>query len=143
MTMTRERFQALADAYGGDVSRWPADVRDAALARLTADPEHARGVLARAGDMDALLDGWAPQPVGADLRDRILASAPRPRRTGGFAAWLGRAGLGAGLAAACVAGVVVGARLTESVRGPAAADDVAAALVGYEGVAESETEAVG
>ena len=110
--MTRERFESLAEAYGGDVSRWPPEAREAAALLMTAEPEFTRGALARAGVLDAALDAWRPAHGGPALLDRILAAAPQARARR-WTAWLSPAALGAGLAAACVAGVLVGAQLSQ------------------------------
>ena len=110
--MTPERFEALAEAYGGDIARWPDDERDAAAIRATAHPDEARAVLAGAAALDALLDA-APAPrAPAGLAERIVAGAPQ-RRERRWGSWWLPAGMGAGLAAACAAGVVVGAQLSE------------------------------
>lgn len=138
MTLSRERFETLAEAYGGDLRRWPAQDREAAMALRATDPDFASTVLVRADGLDALLDGWRPLAVGAGLHARVLAEAPRPRRQG-FVGWLWGAGLGAGLAAACAAGVATGAQISEATRGPPAAEMVAAALTGYDTVA-ADTE---
>lgn len=107
--MTRERFQDLALAYGGDLARWPAEARGAAQALLRADAGWAEAVLADAARFDAVL-AQSPAPASsADLVGRILAAAPRARRR---LAWLLPAGLGVGLAAACAAGMVLGAQLS-------------------------------
>jgi hypothetical protein len=109
--MSRARFEELAEAYGGDVSRWPAEAREAAAALMAAEPGFTGEALARAGALDAALDGWRPAPVSAALTDRVLAAAPRPRRR--WPVWLSPAALGAGLAAACAAGVVAGVQISE------------------------------
>lgn len=110
--MTPERFETLAEAYGGDIARWPAAERDAAALRAAAHPDEAYAALARAGSLDALLDA-APAPrAPAGLIQRIAAGAPL-RRERRWSAWWLPAGMGAGLAAACAAGVVVGMQLAE------------------------------
>ncbi len=56
--------------------------------------------------LDRLLAAAPTVPASAKLRERIMEAAPRPCR-----AWrlsLSRLGLGAGLAAACAAGVLAG-----------------------------------
>jgi ferric-dicitrate binding protein FerR (iron transport regulator) len=107
--MTPERFEALAEAFGGDIARWPVAERDAAAAMLAAEPAWADATLARAGELDAMLDALeAPRADGA-LAERIARAAPAPRRR--WPAWLAPAGLGVGLAAACAAGVVLGVQL--------------------------------
>jgi hypothetical protein len=105
--MTHARFEELADAYGGDVSRWPAEARDAAAVLMAEEPAVTGEALARAEALDAALDSWRPAPASAGLAERITAGAPRSRR-GRWPLWLSPAALGAGLAAACAAGVIVG-----------------------------------
>ncbi|THD79834.1 MAG: hypothetical protein E7812_08095 [Phenylobacterium sp.] len=109
--LTHERFEGFAEAFGGDVSRWPADARDAAALLMAAEPGFTQGVLARAETLDAALDAWRPTPASAGVTARILSAAPRLRR--GWRLWLSPAVLGAGLAAACAAGVIVGVQLQE------------------------------
>ena len=109
--LTHERFEAFAEAFGGDVSRWPAEARDAAALLMAAEPGFTQGVLARAETLDAALDAWRPAPASAGVAERILSTAPAPRR--GWKLWLSPAVLGAGLAAACAAGVIVGVQLQE------------------------------
>ncbi|MGO4411082.1 hypothetical protein AB4Y66_13640, partial [Brevundimonas sp. M-11_2] len=65
MTMTYERFEYLADAYGGDLRRWPEAEREAARA-LTAVDARAAALLAQADRLDALL-GAAPRPVASHV----------------------------------------------------------------------------
>lgn len=116
--MTPERFEALAEAWGGDVARWPDAEREAAAAWMAAEPGRASAILGRAGDLDAVLAAYDPPRVTLGLAERIAAGAPksRTRRVG----WLLPAGMGAGLAAACAAGVMLGAQLAPA---PASADD--------------------
>jgi hypothetical protein len=112
MSMSHERFEALAEAYGGDVARWPSEARDGAALLMAAEPDFTGAALAGAGALDAWLDAWRPAPASASLIDRIVAAAPRLRRPL-WLAWLSPAALGAGLAAACAAGVVVGVQLSD------------------------------
>jgi len=107
--MTPERFEALAEAYGGDVARWPDAEREAAAAWMAAEPMRAGEILARAGDLDAVLAAYAPPRAMPGLAERIAAGAPRPRAR--WTGWLLPAGMGAGLAAACAAGLMLGAQL--------------------------------
>lgn len=130
--MTHERFEILAHAYGGDIARWPAAERDAAALLMAAEPEFARIVLAAAGELDAALDLWAPLAATATLREAVVASAPAPRRRWGLNAWFLRAGVGAGLAAACAAGLVVGVMLSDFTQATASDDTVSAALSNYD-----------
>ena len=122
--MTPERFETLAEAFGGDVARWPQVERDAAAALMAARPAVVREILARAEDLDAALAAFSPPRAASGLMDRIIATAPTPRGRRGWTGWLVPAGLGAGLAAACAAGVMVGARLSPPPQG----DAIAAAI---------------
>jgi hypothetical protein len=107
--MDKARFQALADAYGGDVTRWPEAEREAALALLADQPAMARTVLAAALSLDTVLDALPTPAVRADLRARLLAAAPKARSgPGPWRRWLAGAGVGLTLATACAAGVAVG-----------------------------------
>lgn len=139
LEMTRERFADLAEAYGGEIARWPPGEREAAAALMAADPDFTGPALAAASRLDETLDQWAAPPVRAALRDAVLAMAPRPRRAAW--SWAVRFGLGAGLAGACASGLAVGAlflgAMTES-NGAA----VTAAMTGFEGVGvESSSQA--
>ena len=119
--MRIERLQALAEAYGGDLRRWPADQRAFAESLVAADPA-ARVLLDEAAALDALLDALPSVAPSADLTARVLRAAPgaraksRPRR----AVWF----LGAGWAAAACAGVVAGVGLTRQMSADARADAV-------------------
>ena len=119
--MRIERLQALAEAYGGDLRRWPADQRAFAESLVAADPA-ARVLLDEAAALDALLDASPSVAPSADLTARVLRAAPgaraksRPRR----AVWF----LGAGWAAAACAGVVAGVGLTRQISADARADAV-------------------
>jgi len=134
MRLTLERFEALAQAFGGDVSRWPQAERDAAALLMTQAPQAAQQILSDAGTLDAVLDAWRPQPASQALREVVIAAAPPPRRRSTVLGWLFPAGLGAGLAAACAAGVITGAQLSALYQAPEGAEAVASALKGYEGV---------
>lgn len=118
--MTPERFETLAEAHGGDVARWPDAHREAAAELMAARPAWAREILALAGDLDALLNAYAPPRGSRGLAERIAAGAPKPGRR--WVAWLAPVGMGAGLAAACAAGVMAGAQLPAPFSAPAASD---------------------
>lgn len=129
--MTPERFETLAEAYGGHVARWPHAEREPAAELMAAQPAWATDVLARAGDLDAVLTAFASLRGSPGLAERIVAGAPkaRPRWVG----WLLPAGMGAGLAAACAAGVMAGAQLHAPSSTPAASDaDAVMTAVGDE-----------
>jgi len=103
--MNSERFTTLAQAYGADLSRWPAEERDAAVEFLAANP----GALEEEAALDALLDLAPAASLSPDLASRLAYGAPRgrPQRLGRPQAWMS----GAGLAAACVLGLAFGASL--------------------------------
>jgi hypothetical protein len=105
--MNRERFQTLADAYGGDIARWPEAQRAAAREFTHAEPAWTAARLAEAAGLDAILAQPAPGVAG-DLVGRVLAAAPRP-----LPRWWTRWLAPAGLAAACAAGLIVGAQVSQ------------------------------
>jgi hypothetical protein len=81
-------------------------------------------VLAEAAALDAALDAWRPPAATADLREKVLATAPKPRMAPRWAGlWLS----GAGLAAACAAGLIVGIAGSSAAVHDARADDLMAA----------------
>lgn len=119
--MTPERFETLAEAYGGDIARWPVDEQDAASQLMIDRPDWATPILARQTELDAILDLWAPVPLGQALREAILAQAPPPRRSY-WPRWLVGASLGAGLATACAAGLLVGMAMSSDLTTEPATD---------------------
>jgi 1,6-anhydro-N-acetylmuramate kinase len=123
--MTADRMQELAEAWGGDLRRWPAADRIAAEAFARAEPEAAERALFDARQLDAALDAAPRVVVSAELRDRVIASAeaaglkaravwPGLRRL----LWVG----GASWAAAACAGVVFGLSLTSDLERQAQLD---------------------
>jgi hypothetical protein len=124
--MDLQRFTGLCDAYGADSGRWPEAERTEAMAFAQTSPAAAQ-VLSAAEALDATLDMSRPASPSQGLRQRVLASAPAPRPTmRSRLDWGFRAGLGAGLAAAGLAGVLVGSTLTAPEREPASAAAIAA-----------------
>ena len=112
--MTDTRFAELAQAWGGDLRRWPEAEREAARAWAGTNSVAAERALFYARQTDAALDASLRPVVSAALRDRVIASAA----TAGLkarAVWPGLKKLlwigGAGWAAAACAGVVFGATL--------------------------------
>jgi hypothetical protein len=106
-SLSLERFFALADAYGGDLSRWPEADRAMARDLATASPD-AQARLAEGRALDGALDLFQAAAPSAALRLRILAQAPKPRAISARAklvrrlSWLGAAG-------ALTCGVLAGA----------------------------------
>ncbi len=76
-----ERFAALAAADGGDLERWPSDLRRAGRAYVDAHAEAARLVLEREVDLDGILAAVSPERPSDRLQTAILAAraaAPAP-----------------------------------------------------------------
>lgn len=111
--MNLERFQTLAEAYGGSIARWPLAEQDAAYRLLAMVPDVAGELLAAARDLDEDLDAAGRPSPSRALRQRILEAAPRARavRTS-FQRWVTGAGVGIGLAAATAAGLVIGVNVS-------------------------------
>ena len=129
--MRRERFEELAEAFGGRVARWPAAEQDAAEALVAAEPDFTKGVLLTADGLDAALDAWPAPSVTTTLRDAVLSSAPVPRRRPKVRRWVWALGGGAGLAGACAAGLILGV----TVYGGSVADNlepISAAMATYD-----------
>ena len=129
--MDAERFADLAEAYGGQVARWPHPEREAAAAFMAAEPAQAQATLARAEALDAVLDAWRPVAVTGGLREAVIAGAPAPRA--GMRGWLWSLGAGAGLAGACASGLLMGVMLY----GPASpqsqtTEPISAAMTSYD-----------
>lgn len=106
--MDRTRFSAIVEAYGAEPRRWPAVERDAAAALVAQDPD-AEASLEQARRLERWLDAnVTPEPSAASRR-RILEAAPRGASRASWAMnWWAP---GAGLAAAAVAGVMLGSSL--------------------------------
>lgn len=138
--MTSTRFGELADAYGGDLRRWPEAERDAARVWADAHPVEAGRALFDARQTDAALFSSPTPAVSMALRDRVLASATTKAR----AAWPSLRKLlwigGVGWAAAACAGVMVGTTLSGHLTAQSQADAVVeqAMLGGFD-----ETEILG
>lgn len=128
--MNLDRFQELLDAYGADPRRWPEAERGAAIAFLS-DSAEAQARAARARALDALLEEAGP-PAAPKLDPEALAASitrtpQRPARRewpGPWTASFGWPGL-AGLAAAALAGFLVGWSGLGAELGPANNGDVA------------------
>ena len=105
--MTPDRFRALADAYGGDLDRWPAAERDAARRHLRQRPGAGAARQAAAG-LDAVLATWTVPGPGAALAARIAATlARRHAHARRLRVWLSSLGAATALAGGVAAGAVV------------------------------------
>lgn len=134
--ITAARIRTLAEAYGAEPSRWPEAERTAALDWIAAHPREAMDLLDGAGALDSLLDAWRlPQPAEA-LRTRILAPAPAVLRDARRRSFLLTLGGGAGLAAACLAGILAAPALVSPPSRAAAPVAVAQALTDEEVLSE-------
>lgn len=65
-------FGRMAELYGGDIKRWPADTRARAL-MLLAHSGEARAILDGAAALDAVLDRAAAPAVSDERAERVLA----------------------------------------------------------------------
>ncbi len=136
--VTLRQFKVLAESYGADLHRWPAELRKEAEALLAVSPD-ARAALAAERVLDEAIDAaraqqdaalWPPGMEDAALARlrssvaaRIAASPARHRAAPGRGArvlsgsWalsllLGPAGLAAGGGVAVAAGLLLGALYT-------------------------------
>jgi len=87
--MTNDRVLELIAAYGAEPMGWPEDEREAALARIEAEPAAFERAMADARALDQwLMQEAVPEP-GAELTDAILEAAPQaPRQQAGLFAGL-------------------------------------------------------
>lgn len=104
--MSFERFEDLAETYGGEIARWPEGEREAARALLAAQPERLNPMLAAAAQLDRLLDIAPAQSPDAALLGRLIAAAPQP--VNAARRWIAGVGAALGLSAAAFAGIAVG-----------------------------------
>lgn len=121
--MNAIRFASLAEAYGGDIRRWPHQERAAAWDYLKGDPASATPVLEAARRLDLALDAAPALAPSLALRELILASAPRAavvRQTWALR-WLAP---GMGFAAACVVGAWLGLAAAHGAQSQLRADSV-------------------
>ena len=119
--MSLERFEAMADIYGGEIARWPEGEREAARALLATRPTRLAPVLAAAARLDRLLDMAPAQSASAALVGRLIAAAPE--RAGAARRWVAGLGAALGLSATALAGVAVGVVVGRPpvIEGPSAA----------------------
>jgi hypothetical protein len=104
--MSLERFEDLAEIYGGEIARWPEGEREAARALLAAHADRLKPVLADATRLDRLLDLAPAQSADAALLGRLIAAAPQAPNTA--RRWIAGLAAALGLSAAAFAGVLVG-----------------------------------
>lgn len=73
--MTPHRFTELAEAYGGDLQRWPSAERDSAQALLASGDSTLNAVLRQASWLDEQLDRHPLPAVSPQLARQIVADA--------------------------------------------------------------------
>jgi hypothetical protein len=133
--MNKERFRALAAAYGGSISHWPG--AEQWQARWFAFWRHGstRGILRDARRLDLFLQESATPGMGAGLQAPLIESARSLGVAGGERrSWVG-AMLGAGLAGACAAGIAAGFVIapltsTDALTSPMDPAEIAASALG-------------
>ena len=118
--LSLDRFQELADTYGGVLSRWPEQYRDAA--RQMASASATTRILAQALLLDETLDAWRMPAARRDLHDRVLSRAPTQGRSFASRARLWWSGVGV---AAALAGAVAGAATVAVISPNKATSDIA------------------
>ncbi len=100
--MNQDRFEALCDAYGGDIDRWPVEDRDAARAFVEAHRAIAEPLLKAARALDEALSQAVLDPPSEAQYQRVVAqgiAARTPRQpvwAAAAAAVMLTVGLGAG-----------------------------------------------
>jgi hypothetical protein len=129
--MTEERFSALADAYGGDIARWPADEQADAKAWRVANAPRAVAILNEASTLDLMLGSAVVAAPGFVLRDRIVASARVARKPVRTLLWASATGM----MAACAAGVMMGVNMSDRLLPDPAAESVAQTATVFDGTA--------
>ena len=106
--MNPDRFEGLAEAYGGDLDRWPPAERQAALRQAADQPALTGAALGKAARLDEILAAAPSQPPSRELRARIVQAAPGPRSPLLAWRWLAGIGLTTGMLGAAAAGVAAG-----------------------------------
>lgn len=106
--MNKKRFQALAAAYGGAISRWPIAERRPAR-WFSFCHRRASGIILRdARRLDQILHHSAPPALSVGLLGSLVEGAPGLREAAQERrSWLPTV-LATGLAAACAAGIGAG-----------------------------------
>ena len=134
--MTKGEFQALAEAYGGEIARWPAAVREDAALLAAAHPEYAQRLLTHESRLDEALDALPRVTASRQLFERIVAAAPAPHPRPRWLTWLVSAGVGTALAGATAAGLAIGVQISQSTALKADASAQAVADLDVVGVSE-------
>lgn len=91
--MNREQFRQLAESWGGDIGRWPPDMRDAAR-RLAGQDDQAAAMLRAQSEFDRLLaiepevDAARAGRAGLSVLQRIAAAETAEVREPWVRRWL-------------------------------------------------------
>jgi len=113
--MSLQQFQKLAEAYGGDVTRWPTAYQREAQQFASKHTAQSEQALHAATSLDVLLSSHQVQPAQRSLFDAIAAGAPQQaEKSLPNWSWPGLAGfgnrlIGTGIIGAGFAGVIAGA----------------------------------
>ena len=113
--MNPDRFRALTDSYGGDMARWPIAERGAARRFAVLNPFSSWRTLRRARGLDRILARSRESKVSRQLYERISRNVLAATERAAPEQWVRGALLGAGLAAACAAGIVTGIVFTPQI----------------------------
>jgi hypothetical protein len=101
------RFRALAESYGADIGRWPAETREAAT--MMAQNPAAIAILEEAEQVDTVLDSWLTPEACRSLSQRSAEKASATGLTALRRARMWWAGIGI---AAALSGAVTGSAMT-------------------------------
>lgn len=118
--LSQTEFRRLLEAYGADLGRWPEELREPARALLATSAE-ARALSASEVGLDAVLQGYTPEPLEPAFERRlneIPLRAPRGSRFRPRALWA--PALAWALAAVC--GVWLGTAYPDADESEASAD---------------------
>ncbi len=131
--MDLNRFRGLAEAWGGDIDRWPAEHRAAARA-LASKSADAKACLAEEGHLDDLILSASSERAPASLRVSVAKIPDASPKIGRLLADLWPFGSIwrplAGLAAAASIGLAVGLSVPPSSSNTVTADTTLLALSG-------------
>jgi hypothetical protein len=123
--MSLERFEDLAETYGGEIARWPEAEREAARALLAVEGPRLTPVLVAATHLDRLLDRAPAQAPDAALLGRLISAAPAAAPSSHR--WIAGLSAALGLSVAAFAGVVVGVSMGRPAVAPPTVVTVASA----------------
>ncbi len=76
----QDRFEALCEAYGGDIAKWPEAEREAAEAFLAAHPDTAMPALVAARALDEVLTEAAISAPSEGLHQSIVSQGVKVRQ---------------------------------------------------------------